>query len=234
LFTFLYIVEPKGTGNGGSIDVKTRVLSLTNGAQLAASCFGKGNAGNIVIDAHDKINFAGLDSDGFYSGAFSTVETGGVGKGGDINLNTKGLLLLNNGVITANSSGEGKAGDIQVEASSITLNQGAIASVTLSGDGGNITLSPTNILRLRRGSQISTTAGFAQAGGNGGNITINTPNGFIVAVPNENSDISANAFTATGGKVTVNATGIYGIIPRSQEDLVTMGCDARTLCGDAF
>jgi large exoprotein involved in heme utilization and adhesion len=73
---------------------------------------------------------------------------------------------------------------------------------------------------LRRNSQISTNAGKVQAIGDGGNITINALNGFIVAKPQENSDITANAFTGSGGRVQINATGIFGIAPRSREDLV--------------
>ena len=76
-----------------------------------------------------------------------------------------------------------------------------------------------DLLLLRRGSQISTTAGTEGAGGNGGNVTINAPSGFIVAVSNENSDITANAFSGSGGKVTINATGIYGIAPLTRQDL---------------
>jgi large exoprotein involved in heme utilization and adhesion len=65
-------------------------------------------------------------------------------------------------------------------------------------------------LLLRRGSEISTTAG---AGGNGGNITINTP--LLVAVPEENSDISANANSGAGGFIQITAQGIFGLERRS-------------------
>lgn len=84
-----------------------------------------------------------------------------------------------------------------------------------SGNGGDINLQ-TDLLIMRRGAQISTTAGNQQNGGDGGNITINTPEGFIVAVPRENSDITANAFTGRGGRVQINAQSIFGIQPRSQ------------------
>jgi large exoprotein involved in heme utilization and adhesion len=62
---------------------------------------------------------------------------------------------------------------------------------------------------MRHESQISTTAGTAQAGGDGGNITIDA--NFIVAVPRENSDISADAFAGRGGNINITAQGIYGI-----------------------
>lgn len=80
-------------------------------------------------------------------------------------------------------------------------------------DGGNINLNADSLL-LRHNGNISTTAGNAGADGNGGNITINTP--FIVAIPSENSDITANAFTGRGGRVQINAQGIFGTQFRPQ------------------
>jgi large exoprotein involved in heme utilization and adhesion len=117
--------------------------------------------------------------------------------------------------------GSGNAGNLDITAREIRLDrQGKLLANTTSGNGGNINLQLQNLLLLRNMSQISATAGTEVAGGgNGGNITINTPNGFIVAVPNENSDISANAFTGSGGKVEITAYGVFGIEPRSREDL---------------
>ncbi|MEH2217169.1 MAG: hypothetical protein V7K72_08655 [Nostoc sp.] len=67
---------------------------------------------------------------------------------------------------------------------------------------------------MRDRGLISTTAGRAEAGGNGGNININSK--FIVAIPKENSDISANAYTGTGGNVQINSQGIFGIESRTK------------------
>ncbi|MEH2257529.1 S-layer family protein [Nostoc sp.] len=212
-------LDDDGKGRGGDINITTASLSITNGAQLAASTFGKGNAGNVNIDADDTVTFAGVGRNGLFSGAFSSVESGAVGDGGNINITT-GSLSLNSGFLSASSSGEGKAGNVKVEANSIRLDEGGIVSLTTSGDGGDIVLSAKDIFLLRRESLISSTAGIAQAGGNGGNITINTP--FLVAVPNENSNITANAFKGSGGKVTINATGIFGITVLSREDLVRL------------
>jgi large exoprotein involved in heme utilization and adhesion len=89
--------------------------------------------------------------------------------------------------------------------------RGSITAETGSTQGGNITLEVSDLLLLRRNSTISATAGTAQAGGDGGNITINLPNGFIVGVKGENSDITANAFTGSGGRVNITAQGIYGL-----------------------
>jgi large exoprotein involved in heme utilization and adhesion len=83
----------------------------------------------------------------------------------------------------------------------------------VSGNGGNIRLGTnalaTNLLLLRNGAQIATdAAGTAQQGGNGGNINVNAQ--FIVAIPTENSDITANAVKGSGGNVNINAQGLFG------------------------
>ncbi|MFP4415207.1 MAG: hypothetical protein ACLFVV_27705, partial [Coleofasciculus sp.] len=89
-----------------------------------------------------------------------------------------------------------------------------IIAETDSSEGGNITLNVNDILLLRHNSSISTTAGTAQAGGNGGNIRINSP--FIVGFTWENSDITANAFLGNGGRVDITANKIYGLEFRSR------------------
>jgi large exoprotein involved in heme utilization and adhesion len=136
-----------------------------------------------------------------------------VGNAGNINLTTDSLYLSNGGRVSTSSQGQGKAGDINIDSGSTTLDtQAFIAAITNSGDGGNINLTANDRLILRGGSGISTTAGTAQSGGDGGNININSR--FIVVIPKENSDITANAFTGTGGNVEIYSQGIFGIESR--------------------
>jgi filamentous hemagglutinin family protein len=199
-----------GVGKGGDIVITAGSLSMTNGAQLQASTFGWGDGGSVNINTRDTVFFDGIGSDGLPSAAASQVEQGAVGKGGNIDIRTESLSLTNGAVLSVNSLGQGGAGDIKVTVGSIELdNQAGIGATTFSGDGGNITLTVQDLLLLRHRSQISTTAGTAQAGGNGGNIDIDAE--FIVAVPKENSDITANAFIGSGGRVEVAAEGIFGI-----------------------
>ncbi|KAM3099713.1 filamentous hemagglutinin N-terminal domain-containing protein [Phormidesmis sp. 146-12] len=208
-------VQLGAIGKGGDIYITTGNLALSNGAGISASTSGRGDAGNITITTRDSVFFDGVDSDGFPGGAFSTVESQAVGRGGRIEVNTNLFSIMNRGVLTASSNGQGDAGNIDVNARQIRLdNQGSIQAQTASGQGGNIRLQVPDLLLLRRNSFISTTAGTAQAGGDGGNITFK--GNFIVAVPNENSDISANAFTGRGGRVEISAQSIFGIQPRLQ------------------
>ncbi|GAA6622455.1 filamentous hemagglutinin N-terminal domain-containing protein [Scytonema sp. NUACC26] len=49
-----------GVGNGGNIEITTGLLSLTNGASIDTGTDGKGNAGNISINARENINIDGF------------------------------------------------------------------------------------------------------------------------------------------------------------------------------
>ncbi|NEQ23541.1 MAG: S-layer family protein, partial [Microcoleus sp. SIO2G3] len=109
----------------------------------------------------------------------------------------------------------GSAGNLQVTANSIFLdNQGKLSARTASGNGGNITLQVQDVLLLRNNSAISTNAGFDGTSGDGGNITIDA--GFIIAVPQENSDITANAYQGRGGRIDITTQGIFGLEFREQ------------------
>ncbi|MFN6488299.1 MULTISPECIES: filamentous hemagglutinin N-terminal domain-containing protein [unclassified Nostoc] len=300
-------LDPGGVGTGGNIDITARSLSLLNGSQLAASTAGSGNAGNITVSA-DAVDLSGgqlltttsssgragditintpdLQLSGATSGLFAdttsaadagnlTIQprgngqsvrvnlqdgaqvsastkangqggtltitapesitltgdgsiiaagTAGGGQGGDLKLQTGTLSIQNQAKVTVSSSGTGSAGSLFVDANRIYLNnQGSIRADT-TGGGGNIFLR-TPLLLLRNGSAITTNA----TGENipGGNISIDAKNGFIVAVSQENSDISANSLDFRGGNVTINAQGIFGTkfqkTPTGASDITATG-----------
>ncbi len=218
-------VNPGAVGKGGEVNVRSGSLLLTKGAQLLASTFGTGDAGRVTITASGPVSLDGVGSNRFSSNIGSVVNSGAVGKGGEVNVRSGSLLLTNGAGVSVSSNGSESAGNLMVRTGSITLESKAFLSAeTASGNGGNIIFQPQDLLLLRGGSQISTSAGNNQKGGNGGNITLDTP--FIVAVPSENSDISANAFTGNGGTVNINIKGGGGIFgtqsrtqPTSQSDI---------------
>ncbi|KAM3102302.1 filamentous hemagglutinin N-terminal domain-containing protein [Phormidesmis sp. 146-12] len=196
------------TGNGGSIQVNTNRLLLQNGGAISVSAEqgSTGQAGSLTINAASVA----------VSGSNSTISASSTSSkpAGDVIINTNQLLVGDGASINVNSQGAGSAGNLFVSARSIELNdRGQIAATSSLGNGGNIALQASNTLLLRNNSQISTTAGNAQAGGNGGNIAFN--GNFIVAVPRENSNISANAFTGRGGNIRITTQGLFGIEPRS-------------------
>ncbi len=199
-------VQSSGVGKGGDINITTGSLSLTNGAQLVASTFGQGSAGNVIINATKGVSFDGTSSDGrLSSAAFSTVQPGAVGNGGNIYIRSASVSLKNGALLSTSNFGNGSAGNIEVSSGSIILDKSTIRADTVGGQG-NISLNARDLLLLRHGSRITTSA---TGKATGGNITINTNN--LVAFPQEDSDIRANAEEGIGGRVTINAVGIFGI-----------------------
>ncbi|MEH2463013.1 two-partner secretion domain-containing protein [Nostoc sp.] len=227
---------------GGNITVNANVLEVINGGQFLTTAFNSGDAGNINVKVKDRITISGSDStfsDRFNSvakvfgeeqakatidpvrpeaGLFANTATGSSGNGGSIFIDPMQLAIADGAGVAVDSQGTGKGGSLQVQAGFLTLdNKAFLSAIANRGQGGDITLTVQDLLLLRRNSQISTTAGNRKFGGDGGNITINSP--FIVAVPKENSDITANAFTGSGGRVDITTNGIFGIL--RQKSLTT-------------
>jgi filamentous hemagglutinin family protein len=193
-------------GNGGSITVTANHFETIDGGQLRTTTAGSNKAGNITLRVRDGVTLAGADS-----GLFANTDPGSSGNGGSIFISNPRTVVIRDGAsVAVGSKGTGEGGNIQIQASSLTLNNKALISAeTASNTGGNTVLQVQDLLLMRHSSRISTTAGTAQAGGNGGNITIDAQ--FIVAVPKENSDITANAFTGQGGNINITTQGIYGL-----------------------
>ena len=199
-----------GSGEAGNIRINTPQLNLFDQGRVSVETAGQGKAGDITVQVGDRLFLTGRGT-----GLFASTTLGSTGNGGNIAVNPRLVQIEDGAAIAVNSQGRGTGGNIALQADRLELNsQGSITAETASAQGGNITLDVRNLLLLRRNSLISATAGTAQAGGDGGNITF-TGN-FLVAVPIENSDISANAFTGSGGRVNVTAQGIFGTQFRSQ------------------
>ena len=232
-------------GKAGNMTINTNRLLIKDGGSISADSSSlikpesqllpaAGVGGNIIVNAAESVELIGSSANVPSSLRATTT---GFKNGGKLTINTKQLIARDEAEITVSSrlelppnvtfdgdaSNLGNAGELNITADSILLdNQSKLTSETQSANGGNINLQLKNLLLMRRNSQISTNAGIAQLDGDGGNININMPNGFIVAVPLENSDITANAFTGTGGRVNINAAGIFGIKPRSRSELANL------------
>ncbi len=226
----------EGIGKGGDLSITTPRLTVRDGARVSVSTRGRGEGnrpggqgGNLTVNASE-VKLSGTSADGqFPSGLFAlsgekrpNIQANeATGNGGNLTVNSNKLTVENGAQVSASAQGSGAAGNLTVRASSIKLDSGSsITGATASGAGGNITLNVRDSLQLRGNSQISTNAGIEGAGGDGGNITINT--GTLVAFPRENSDISANATTGSGGKVNIAAQSIFGAEFRNQ---LTPGSD---------
>ncbi|MBD2606845.1 S-layer family protein [Scytonema hofmannii FACHB-248] len=222
-----------GNGNAGNLTINTGQLMVRDGAAISASSNGRGAGGKLDVNASESVELAGsvLNPTGLArSGLFAPARS--TGKSGDLNISTRQLIIRDGAIATVSSTSTANdargAGNITITAPIIRLdNQGQIVAESRSGNGGDIRLQNSDLLLLRRNSGISTSAGSLGAGGNGGNIDINAK--FIVTLPQENSDITANSFQGRGGNVTINTVSNFGLIPRSLEELRALLSDPNNL-----
>lgn len=221
---------PAGVGNAGGIVVQVRDAEISgindNPADfnagkpslITSSSLGQGNAGLVIVLADRDVSVVG---DG--SAISSDILPGGVGDAGGVLIGARTLFIKDGGRVSVNNLNpqSGEAGAIIIKVRDLRLeNQGFLTAVTLSGNGGNLILKVDDLLVLTKGSEISTTAGIAPSGGNGGNVFINTQ--YVFAVPVNNSNISAQAFgNGNGGSISLDALKLYRIGPNSDDFLNT-------------
>ena len=178
------VTSTLGDEPAGDLILQTETLRIEDGARISASTSGGGAGGNLVVQASGGVEVIGS--------AASTQRPSG---------------------LFVEASGAGPSGNLSLLADSLLLDQQAtINAEATSEDGGNIQLQVDKLISLRHNSSISATAGLASGAGDGGNITIDTP--FLIALPAENSDITANAFEGQGGNIQITAQTIVGLQPR--------------------
>ncbi len=212
------IVYDTATGSAGGVILAANSILIDRASALTTSTFGNGDAGLILAVARDRITI-----DGNSSGIFSAVASGVSQTAGAIVIGSNSLVLQNGARISVDNAGSGSAGDIFITSLVVYLNQGAqISAITKSGQGGNIEFQ-VGVLILNNNSNISTEAGTAEAGGNGGNVSITgstfrfgRDRAFIVSgKPIGNSNIRANAFTGNGGGISILAYKLTDIARRA-------------------
>jgi large exoprotein involved in heme utilization and adhesion len=176
-------------GNGGNITINSSDFSLRDRAQLAASTLGQGNAGNVTVRARNAVSLTDNAS------IFSTVESGGVGKGGNIDILAATLSLIDGaqlatftrGAFGNQPAGQGDAGNVNVNvtnAVNIAGEKNGFASGIRSlvgtgtvGNGGNITIDSGDFSLRDRARLTASTLGL----GNAGNVTVQAQNAVSIA-----------------------------------------------------
>jgi len=214
------------TGSGGKLIINTQRLTVADGGLIVAvAASTKGQGGTIVINASESVHVFGqgksrvglLPSQIITSSGFASFGSpGGTAEAGDVEINTPQLTVENLALISAGSfKSQSAAGNLRIQANTIVLDHGGkLTTESTSVTGGNIIINATDSVSLYNNGLITAEAMGAGGSGDGGNINLTTP--FIFAVPNQNSDIKANAGEGNGGNVTINASGLFGIEPRPQ------------------
>ncbi|AFZ02485.1 beta strand repeat-containing protein [Calothrix sp. PCC 6303] len=207
-------VGKDGVGQGGNIQMTADNLRVFDGGLIVSGSFGQGNAGNINLDiqnidvqgtSKNSVNGSQLPS---AIAASSTTNF----NAGTVNITSDTVKVRDSAEVTVSNTGTGDAGNLNITANNIYLdNKASLRSEVKGGSQGNINLQANDVLLLRRGSNITTNATGTSTGGN-----IDITAGVVVALPDEDSDIVANAVRGSGGNIQINTQGILGLKFRPQ------------------
>ena len=171
-----------GSGNSGDIQIRTPLLRVTDNAVISAATLGAGAAGNVWVES-DRIEL----SRGGTIGSSSFVS----GNAGTLNLFARQIELKEGGLISTNSLGSGNAGSILIDASEALILTG-IYNNTPSAVRSTVRSAPL-ILQQLFGAP-------ANATGNGGSITIRSPQ---VLLSNQAQINVRNEGSGEGGNIDI-------------------------------
>ncbi|MBD2068939.1 S-layer family protein [Leptolyngbya sp. FACHB-671] len=224
------LASSTGTGAAGNLSITADDVMLSDRARVTAETRSS-RGGNIQFSVQDTLQ---LQTNSAISASTRT------GTGGSLNVSADSVQLSNNSELAVAAQRTGSAGDLNVTATDLTVNdssvtvsnpQGQAGTLSIQADqirlldgaqliaeaGGTgratniaqaeIQLREVDLLLLRNHSLIS-----ARANGStdGGNISIDAEDGFVIAVPQENSDIIAIAEQGNGGRIDIAAQQIIG------------------------
>ena len=167
-------VRSEGLGRGGTISLTgTKAVSLTNGTTLSADNrlplesnsegLLLGNGGTILINGGAR-----------FTSQQSTISAQSVnGHGGTIDVGAKGIVSLNDTLLTTAVSGgpQTVGGTITIDGNAVRVKNSQILSTATEGQGGTIDITATHRVVENAASVISATS----ATGPNGSVTITAP-----------------------------------------------------------
>ncbi|MCV6638556.1 filamentous hemagglutinin N-terminal domain-containing protein [Candidatus Albibeggiatoa sp. nov. NOAA] len=171
-------------GDGGSISISAKNLTMNDGANIVANTYGVGQGGKINVNVTEKLvleteSTAGI---GNFISSSTTLKSTEAGDSGSIVIQAGELLFANGSFLTTNTSGAGNAGNISVNVAQ------------------NATITGTS---AQTDSGILSAAGSSSTGGNAGDISLTIGNQLFLS---DSAIIDASTFnTGLGGNVTITA-----------------------------
>ena len=192
------------TENAGDLTINTNTLVVKNGAQVNASTFGSGRAGDLTVNASD-IQLIGINDS--FTGLFAEAQQNSTGDAGNLEINTNTLLVKDGAQVNASTFFQGKGGNLTIDAQDIQLigKNNRQSSGLFTQTFGNSTANAgdlkikTDTLLVKDGAQVSASTFFQ---GKGGNLTIDAQD---IQLIGKNNRQSSGLFTQTFGNSTANA-----------------------------
>ena len=190
-------------------------LLLRDGGAIESGTSGTMAAGQILINATDRVEVTGSGFSSFFqmsrpssisSASFSapTNPFPASGDAGDVIITAPTIFLGDGGLITVSSTALGGAGNLDLTTDSLLLEQGgSINGSTAGGDGGQLFIRVGDRLSLNGQSEITSTVG-TDAVGQSGDIQISADSLFL-----NDSVIAANSQSpnSQGGSISIDLAG---------------------------
>ncbi|RUR79185.1 filamentous hemagglutinin N-terminal domain-containing protein [Chlorogloeopsis fritschii PCC 9212] len=227
-----------GSGLPGTSTLNVRQLIIKNGGEVKSGSFSDGDGGTLIVNASESIDIFGtgtIAGNTIASTLSSSSQADASGRAGNLIINTPIFNVRDGAEVSVSAKGTGAAGNLTVKANTIRLNQGKLTAETNAGEGANIRLQNVDLLLMQNQSLISARA---LNDASGGNIDIDAANGLVVAFPDQNNDIVANAFQGKGGEIKITTKSIFGLEERpSTPPNTTNDIDASSefgLAGDVI
>ncbi|AFY39955.1 filamentous hemagglutinin outer membrane protein [[Leptolyngbya] sp. PCC 7376] len=198
----LLSAETSSTGDAGNINITSQNLTLSEDVTISTSTAGSGNAGNIKLTVAEDLNILN-------SKILSSALPESSGNSGNIIIDPISTVL-DNSDIAVSAQGNGIGGGIELISNRLSLiNNSRLNAISDRTDAGNINVFVPEYLFLTSDSNITT-----NSGDDGGNINIITP--FIIALPNQDNNIVAEAIAGNGGKINIfskayDSVSLFGI-----------------------
>ena len=211
-FGIFFSANPGSTGNGASLNIDARTLTVSDGALVAGGTLGAGNGGSITINTSEETTLRGV---GFFSPTLVTTSSQATGRGGDLTINARELHVLDGAQIQAVTYGSGTGGNITINATdrlhvsgSDVMGSGGLSTSSLlassgvvglpfqpDGDGGNLTIT-TDTLTVSDSAQIAVDS---LGPGNSGDLNITAQTIWLA----DQAQISAAAAFGNGGNIQI-------------------------------
>lgn len=180
----------EGQAGSGSIE---SVLIDGPGSGIYTETQGTGKGGSISLSANSFTLTDGGSLSARTSGTASSAT------GGSITVNAD-QIILNNGLITAETTGQGRAGSIELNASGHFLGNGGLVRTTATqAEGGDIHVTAGQDIVLSNTASMSASS---KGSGDAGSITALAGDDFVM----QNSSITTEAAQASGGNIKLGAT----------------------------
>jgi filamentous hemagglutinin family protein len=213
-------VREAAIGNAGVINLTSGNIFLKNRSLVLAQTKSIGDAGNIFIKGRDRVSLDGG------SIILASVEPGGQGNGGTIEIIGKNVELADRSLIISDTKDKGNAGNIAISATDkINLDGGSeiisgtgILGSNVEGDAGEINISASSI-SLKDFSTLISSTSKNTVRGDAKNINLKTDNleiseGSVISALTENNSKAGNINIDTqninlssGGKIIAATDG---------------------------